>query len=92
MKKITEALAAAAGAVLSFFTGLSPVIWVLVAVMSIDYLTGLACGWMGVSPKTVHGGLSSGEAFNGLLRKALIILMVLLAALLYDRKYPGQTV
>ncbi len=81
-KRIMEGLAAAAGAVASFFCGLPSLIWVLVAVMSIDYLTGLACGWMGVSPKTAHGGLSSGEAFKGLVRKALIILMVLLAALL----------
>ena len=81
-KTIWEALAAAGGAVASFFCGLPPLIWVLVAVMSIDYLTGLACGWMGVSPKTPNGGLSSKEAFQGLLRKGLIILVVLLAALL----------
>ena len=37
---------------------------------------------MGKSPKTEHGGLSSGEAFMGLLHKALILLVVLLAALL----------
>ena len=33
---------------------------------------------MGKSPKTEHGGLSSGEAFKGLLHKALILLVVLL--------------
>ena len=81
-KKIIEALAAAAGAVASFFCGLPPIMWVLMAVMTIDYITGLTCGWMGVSPKTENGGLSSKEAFKGLLRKALIILVVLLAALL----------
>ncbi len=37
---------------------------------------------MGKSPKTEHGGLSSGEAFKGLLHKTLILLVVLLAALL----------
>ncbi len=42
MKKITEAMSAALGAVCSFFTGLSPVIWVLGAVMSLDYKPG-AC-------------------------------------------------
>ena len=81
-KKIIEALAAAAGAVASFFCGLPPIMWVLMALMTIDYITGLTCGWMGVSPKTENGGLSSKEAFKGLLRKALIILVVLLAALL----------
>ena len=37
---------------------------------------------LGVSPKTEHGGLSSKEAFKGLLKKMLIIFVVLLAALL----------
>ena len=81
-KKHVEAIAALGGAIASFFCGLPPIIWVLLAVMSIDYLTGLLCGWMGKSPKTEHGGLSSREAFAGLLKKALILLVVLLAALL----------
>lgn len=81
-KKIVEALAAAAGAVASFFCGLPPIIWVLLAVISLDYITGIICGVMGRSPKTENGGLSSKEAFQGLLKKALILLVVLLAALL----------
>ena len=82
MKHIPEALAAAAGAALSFFCGLPPIIWILLAVMSLDYITGMICGLMGKSPKTEHGGLSSKAAFTGLLKKALILLVVLLAALL----------
>ena len=81
-KTIIEFLAAAGGAVLSFFCGLPPIIWILLAVMSMDFITGLLCGLLGRSPKTEHGGLSSGEAFRGLLRKVLILLVVLLAALL----------
>lgn len=81
MKKITEALAAALGAVCSFFTGLPPIIWVLVAAMSLDYVTGLLCGAMGKSPKTETGGLSSHAAFKGLLKKVLILIVVGLAAL-----------
>ena len=81
MKKITEALAAALGAVMSFFTGLPPIIWVLVAVMTLDYITGLMCGAMGKSPKTETGGLSSKAAFEGLLKKVLILCIVGLAAL-----------
>lgn len=81
-KKIVEALAAAGGAVLSFFCGLPPIIWILLAVMSLDYITGLICGAMGKSPKTETGYLESGAAFKGLLKKALIILVVLLAGLL----------
>lgn len=81
-KKIIEALAAAGGAVISFFCGLPPIIWVLLAVISLDYITGIICGVMGKSPKTENGGLSSKEAFQGLLKKALILFVVLLAALL----------
>ena len=82
MKKITEILAAVGGAIASFFCGLPPIIWVLIAVMSIDYVTGILCGFMGKSKKTETGHLSSSAAFIGLLKKALIILVVLLAALL----------
>ena len=82
MKKITEILAAVGGAIASFFCGLPPIMWVLIAVMTIDYVTGILCGLMGKSQKTETGYLSSGAAFIGLLKKALIILVVLLAALL----------
>lgn len=82
MKKVTEMLAAICGAVASFFCGLPTIIWILLAVMTIDYITGITCGLMGKSPKTETGGLSSSEAFKGLLKKALIIFIVLLAALL----------
>ena len=82
MRKITEILAAIGGAIASFFCGLPPIMWVLIAVMSIDYITGILCGLMGKSQKTETGYLSSGAAFIGLLKKALIILVVLLAALL----------
>ncbi len=81
-KKIVETLAAAAGAVASFFCGLPPIIWVLLAVITLDYVTGIICGIMGKSPKTENGGLESRAAFLGLLKKALILLVVLLAALL----------
>lgn len=81
MKRVLEALAAAGGAVLSFFCGLPPIIWVLVGVMSMDYVTGILCGAMGKSPKTETGGLSSNAAFLGLLKKAVILAVVGLAAL-----------
>lgn len=82
MKRVYEALAAAGGAILSFFCGMPPIIWVLLAVMSLDYITGIVCGVMGKSPKTVNGGLSSKAAFEGLMKKVLILFVVLLAALL----------
>ena len=81
-EKILKAIAAAAGAVASFFCGLPPILWVLLAVMTLDYLTGILCGIMGKSQKTEHGGLSSSTAFTGLLKKLLIIAIVSLAYLL----------
>lgn len=81
-KTFTEILAAIGGAIASFFCGLPPLIWVLLAVMTIDYITGIICGLMGRSKKTETGGLSSNAAFKGLMKKMLIFLVVLLAALL----------
>ena len=81
MKRIAEWLSAAGGAVLAFFTGLPVIIWILIGVMSLDYLTGILCGCMGRSPKTETGGLSSKAAFEGLLKKVLILMVVGLAAL-----------
>lgn len=81
MKRVIEIISGLAGAVISFFVGLPPIIWILVGVESMDYITGLICGFMGVSPKTETGGLSSHAAFKGLLKKVLILLVVGLAAL-----------
>ena len=82
MKKIVEVLAAVGGAIAGYFIAMPPIVWILVAVMSLDYLTGLLCGLMGVSPKTENGGLSSGAAFKGLMKKVLILCVVGLAALI----------
>lgn len=89
MKKVTEWLAAAAGAIASFFVSMPPLVWILIGVMSIDYITGLICGAMGKSQKTESGYLASHEAFKGLLKKALILLVVLLAALLDEAVSKG---
>lgn len=82
MKKILELLAAAGGAVASFFVNMPPLVWILIAVMTIDYITGLICAAMGKSSKTENGYIASHAAFMGLLKKSLILLVVLLAALL----------
>ena len=89
MKKVTEWLAAAAGAIASFFVSMPPLVWILIGVMSIDYITGLVCGAMGKSQKTESGYLASHEAFKGLLKKGLILLVVLLAALLDEAVSKG---
>ena len=82
LKKLIETFSAMCGAVAAYFSGLPPLIWVLVAVMALDYLTGLMCGFRGTSAKTESGKLSSKAAFQGLMKKAVIILVVFLAALL----------
>ena len=82
MKKITELLAAVGGAIASFFMNMPPLVWILIAVMTIDFITGLICGAMGKSNKTENGYIASNQAFIGLMKKALILLVVLLAALL----------
>ena len=71
-----------AGAVISFLTGMPPLLWVLVGIMSVDFVTGLMCAAMGKSQKTETGGLSSRAATQGLYRKCVILLVVLLAVLL----------
>ncbi len=80
--KIIKCIAALGGAVASFFSGIPPIMWILIAAMTLDYLTGLICGAMGKSPKTEGGRLSSKAAFVGLLKKILVLCVVLLAALL----------
>ena len=82
MENVYKASAAVAGAVISFFTGIPTIMWVLIAMMTIDYVTGLITGAMGVSNKTEGGRLSSRAAFEGILRKVMVLLVVLLASLL----------
>lgn len=81
MRKITEWLSAAGGAVLAFFTGLPVIIWILIGVMSLDYITGIICGLMGKSSKAENGGLSSKAATTGIMKKMLVLVVVGLAAL-----------
>lgn len=82
MERAMKMICAAAGALASFFTGIPVIAWVLIGVMTLDYVTGLICGWAGVSTKTEGGGLSSRAAFAGLLKKGVILVVVLLAVLI----------
>lgn len=82
MKKVAEILAAIGGAIASFFVNMPPLVWILIGVMSLDFITGLICGIMGKSKKTENGYLASHEAFKGLMKKMLIIFVVVLAACL----------
>lgn len=81
MDNLYKIAAAAAGAVMSFFTDIPVIMWVLLAMMTLDYVTGLMTGMMGVSSKTEGGKLSSRAAFDGLMRKIMIFLVVILSVL-----------
>jgi toxin secretion/phage lysis holin len=75
-------LAAVGGAIAGAFGGWNVTMTVLVVAMAADYLSGLAVAGMGKSTKTEGGGLSSKVGWQGLLRKGLMMLVVLIAATL----------
>ena len=80
--RITKTAAAFIGAAAGFLGPWSVMLTVLTWFMGMDYITGIACAWMGKSGKTENGGVSSRAGFEGLLRKAMIMLIVLMATLL----------
>lgn len=82
METVFKGIAAVCGAVVSFFTGVPVIMWVLVGMMTLDYVTGLITGALGVSNKTEGGRLSSRAAFEGLMRKVMVLLVVLLGVLI----------
>ena len=81
MDYVYKAAAAGVGAVISFFYGIPVIMWLLIGMMTLDYVTGLITGALGVSNKTDGGKLSSRAAFEGLVRKGVILMVVLLAVL-----------
>ena len=85
-----KALAAVGGAIAGAFGGWDGLLIVLVAMMGIDYVSGLVVAWMGRSQKTEYGGLSSKVGARGLAKKGLMLLVVLVGALL-DRAMGAQT-
>lgn len=80
-EKVLQVLSAVAGAVVGFFSGIPPLIWVLLGMMTMDYITGILCGLMGKSHKTEGGGISSSVARDGILKKVQILIVVLVAVL-----------
>ena len=80
--KIVKVLAAIGGAIAGAFGGFDTMLMVLVACMVLDYATGLIVAWMGKSHKTDSGHLDSKVGFVGIGKKALMLLVVLMAALL----------
>ena len=81
-EKTVKILAAAMGAVAGVLGGWSWLMTVLLACMVSDYISGTLVAWMGKSLKTEYGGLSSKVGAVGLVRKGLMLMVVLVAALL----------
>ncbi len=81
--KVIKWVCAAGGAIAGFVCGMwTQMCTVLAVCMVIDYITGVIVAGCGKSPKTDGGGVSSAVGFHGLMKKAVILLVVLLAALL----------
>jgi toxin secretion/phage lysis holin len=88
--RVTKAIAGIIGGAAGLLGGWSMLLTILAWFMGIDYFSGLIVAWRGRSPKTEHGGISSKAGFDGLIRKAFIMLVVLMATLL-DRAIGNST-
>lgn len=78
------------GAVASAFGGWNAAMMTLIALMAVDYLTGLmVAGIFHKSPKSEGGALESKAGWKGLCRKGVTLLVVLVAAQL-DRAIGTQ--
>ncbi|MEG1843737.1 MAG: phage holin family protein [Clostridia bacterium] len=81
-ERIIKALSAAGGALAGLLGEWNIMLTLLAVAMSVDYLSGLIVAWCGHSPKSENGGVSSAVGFRGLARKAVIMLVILLATIL----------
>jgi toxin secretion/phage lysis holin len=80
--KIIKGAAAVGGVIAGLLGEWNMMLTLLAIAMVVDYVSGLIVAWAGKSPKSNGGGVSSAVGFQGLLKKAFIILIVLLATLL----------
>ncbi len=80
--KVIKIAAAVGGAIAGWFGGWDTLLFVLLAFMVIDYVSGLIVAWIGKSQKTQNGGLDSKIGAAGIAKKGLMLLVVLVAALL----------
>lgn len=79
LEHITRLLATVGGCIAGLYGGWNGTMTVLVIFMVADYMLGCACALTGKSTKTDGGHFLSTVAFVGLLKKATIMLVVLLA-------------
>lgn len=82
-----NAICAALGTVGTFVAaalgGWDTALLTLVSFMAIDYATGLIVAWVfHNSPKTESGGVNSKASFEGLCKKCVVLLLVVVANLL----------
>ena len=80
--KAVKALATVGGAIAGIFGEWSILMTILAAAMVLDYISGVLVAAFGKSLKSEGGHLDSKVGFVGLAKKALIIMIVLLATLL----------
>jgi len=80
--KVVKALATVGGAIAGIFGEWSVLMTILAAAMVLDYISGVLVAAFGKSLKSEGGHLDSKVGFVGLAKKALIIMIVLLATLL----------
>ena len=80
--EIMRWLAAAVGAVVGLFMQMPAAVRLLMLLMVLDYFSGVGAAVLGRSKKSDTGALSSKAGFIGLARKAMILGIVLLAAVL----------
>lgn len=80
--KVIKTVAAIGGAIGGAFGGWSVALTVMVTAMAVDYISGLAVAIAGKSAKTEGGHLDSNVGWMGLMRKGIMMLVVLVAALL----------
>ena len=90
--KIVKLMFVTAGAISGAFGGFDALLRVMCAFMAIDYATGFVVGCMGRSAKTEGGGLDSKVGFAGLLKKAMMLTMVFMAAMLDSALSPDMAV
>lgn len=86
---VIKTAAAIGGAIAGAFGGWDTLLAVLMAMMAIDYLSGIVVALMGKSDKSETGYLNSGVGFAGIARKGLMLLVVLVGAML-DRAIGGN--